>query len=134
MSYYIMLHLTSMSLLIYNLPKDSNAKVKLERSRLWQLDNSRRKLVREDDGRGGNTTQNLFFFDLHFLWGCAEVDDRWNRKLLDRLYFIVFFMYVCMCECVSVPLSLCLSVSLIESLSVCFLFPYLFFNDFYWSR
>ena len=56
-----------MSLFIYNLPKDSNAKVKLERSRLWQLDNSRRKLVREDDGRGGNTTQNLFFFDLHFL-------------------------------------------------------------------
>ena len=62
-----MLHLTIMLLLIYNLPKDSNAKVKLERSRLWQLDNSRRKLVREDDGRGGNTTQNLFFFDLHFL-------------------------------------------------------------------
>ena len=27
-------------------------------------------------------------------------------------------MYVCMCKCVSVPLSLCLPVSLIESFSV----------------
>ena len=32
-----------MLLLIYNLLKGSNGKVKLERSRQWQLDNSRRK-------------------------------------------------------------------------------------------
>ena len=38
-----MLHLTFILLLIYNIFKGSNGKVKLERSRLWQLDNSRRK-------------------------------------------------------------------------------------------
>ena len=41
--YYIILHLTFNLLLIYNLFKGSNGKVKLERSRLWQLDNSWRK-------------------------------------------------------------------------------------------
>ena len=41
--YYIILHLTFILLLIYNLFKGNNGKVKLERSRLWQLDNSRRK-------------------------------------------------------------------------------------------
>ena len=44
MLYYItLLHLTFILLLIYNLFKGSNGKVKLERSRLWQLDKSRRK-------------------------------------------------------------------------------------------
>ena len=43
MLYYILLHLTFLLLLIYNLFKSSNGKVKLERSRLWQLDNSRKK-------------------------------------------------------------------------------------------
>ena len=38
-----MLHLTFILLLICNLFKGSNGKIKLERSRLWQLDNSRRK-------------------------------------------------------------------------------------------
>ena len=38
--------MTFILLLIYNLFKGSNGKVKLERSRLWQLNNSRRK-VRE---------------------------------------------------------------------------------------
>ena len=37
--YYIILRLT----FIYNLFKGSNGKVKLKRSRLWQLDNSWRK-------------------------------------------------------------------------------------------
>ena len=44
--YYIILYyITSyiILLLIYNLFKGSNGKVKLERSRLWQLDNSIRK-------------------------------------------------------------------------------------------
>ena len=29
--------------------------------------------------------------DLHFLWGYVNVKDRWNRKLLERLYFIIFW-------------------------------------------
>ena len=41
--YYTILHLTFNLLLIYNLFKGSNGKVKLEMSRLWQLDNSRSK-------------------------------------------------------------------------------------------
>ena len=41
--YYIIFYLTFILLLIYNLFKGNNGKVKLERSRLWQLDNSRRK-------------------------------------------------------------------------------------------
>ena len=41
--HYIILHLTFILLLIYNLFKGSNGKVKLERSRLWKLDNSRRE-------------------------------------------------------------------------------------------
>ena len=52
MPYYIILHyilqLTSILLLIYNLFKDSNGKVKLERPRLWQLDNSWRKCCERD--------------------------------------------------------------------------------------
>ena len=39
-----MLHLTFILLLIYNLFKSRNGKVKLQRSRLWQLDNSWRKV------------------------------------------------------------------------------------------
>ena len=65
--YYIILHLTFILPLIYNLFKGRNGTVKLERSRLWQLDNSRRKLVREADGGGGNTIQGLFSLDLRFL-------------------------------------------------------------------
>ena len=38
-----MLHLTFILLLIYNVFKVSNLKVKLERSGLWQLDDSWRK-------------------------------------------------------------------------------------------
>ena len=41
--HYIMLHLTFILLFIYDLFKGNNGKIKLERSRLWQLDNSRRK-------------------------------------------------------------------------------------------
>ena len=41
--YYIISHLTFNLLLIHNLFQGNNGKVKLERSRLWQLDNSRRK-------------------------------------------------------------------------------------------
>ena len=39
----MILHLTFILLLIYNLFKGSNGKVKLKRPRLWQLDNSKRK-------------------------------------------------------------------------------------------
>ena len=59
-----MLYLTFILQLTYNLFKDSNDKVKLERSRLWQLDISWRKAC--DDGGGGNTIQGLFSCDLHF--------------------------------------------------------------------
>ena len=38
--YYIILHLTFIILLIYNLLKGSNGKIKLERFRQWQLDSS----------------------------------------------------------------------------------------------
>ena len=41
--YYITLHIIFILLLIYNLFKGSNGKVKLERSRLWQIDYSWRK-------------------------------------------------------------------------------------------
>ena len=37
--YSFILHLTFILLLIYNLSKGRNGKVKLERSRLWQLEN-----------------------------------------------------------------------------------------------
>ena len=47
-AYYIILDLTFILLLIYNLFKGSNVKVKLERSRLWQLDNSWRKTCEKD--------------------------------------------------------------------------------------
>ena len=40
--HYLILHLTFILLLIFNLLKGNNGKVKLERSRLLQLDNSRR--------------------------------------------------------------------------------------------
>ena len=56
--YYV--HIIFISILIDNLFKDSNGKVKLERSRLWLLDNSWRKLVREADVGGGNTIQVCF--------------------------------------------------------------------------
>ena len=32
-----------------------------------------------------------FLWYLHFLWGYVDVKDRWNRKLLERLYFIICF-------------------------------------------
>ena len=41
--YCDILHLTLILLFIYNLFKGGKGKVKLERSRLWQLDNSWRK-------------------------------------------------------------------------------------------
>ena len=75
--------------LMYNLFIGSNDKVKLERFRLWQL-NSSWGLVRETDDGSGHTTQGLFSSDLHFLWGYVDVKDRWNKKLLGRLYFISF--------------------------------------------
>ena len=40
--HYVILHLTFILLILYNLLKGNNGKVKLERSRLRQLDNSRR--------------------------------------------------------------------------------------------
>ena len=57
------MHLTFILLLIYNLFKGNNRKIKLQRSRLWQLE----RLVREADGRGGKTVQGLFSSELHFL-------------------------------------------------------------------
>ena len=41
--YVVILHLTFILLLICDLFKGNNGKVKLERSKLWQLDSSRRK-------------------------------------------------------------------------------------------
>ena len=56
--------------------------------------------MREADGGGGNTIKGLFSSDLHFLGGYVDVKDRWNRKLLRRLYFIISFVcvYICMCR------------------------------------
>ena len=42
------------------------------------------KLVREPDGGGDNTIQGLLCFDLDF--GYVDVKNRWNKKLLGRLY------------------------------------------------
>ena len=61
--YYIIFYLAFILLLIYILFKGKIGKFKLERSRLWQLYNSRRKAC----GGGGNTIQDLFSSDLHFL-------------------------------------------------------------------
>ena len=47
--------------------------------------------MREADGGGHNTIQGLFSSDLHFLSGYLDVKDRWNNKLLGRLYFIISF-------------------------------------------
>ena len=66
--YYVILHLAFILLLIYNLFKDSSGKVQLERSRLWQLDNSWKKpCKREAYGGGGNIIQGLFSSNLIFL-------------------------------------------------------------------
>ena len=51
---------------MYNSFKGSKGKVKLERSRLWQLLNSWGDTCGTDGG-GGNTTQGLFSSDLHLL-------------------------------------------------------------------
>ena len=64
--------ISCISFTIYNKFKGRNGKVKLERSTLWQLDNSRR----EADGGGGSIIQGLFSSYLHFLWGYVGVDDR----------------------------------------------------------
>ena len=61
--YYIILHLALILLIIYNILQGRNDKVKLERSRLWQLDNSRGEAY----GEGGSTIQSLFSSYLHFL-------------------------------------------------------------------
>ena len=61
--YYIILHLALILLIIYNILQGRNDKVKLERSRLWQLDNSRGEAY----GGGGSTIQSLFSSYLHFL-------------------------------------------------------------------
>ena len=49
------------------------------------------RFVTEADGGGGNTIQGLFLSDLHFLCRYLDVEDRWNKKLLGRLYFITSF-------------------------------------------
>ena len=59
---YVILNLKFILLLIYNLVKGSNSKIKLVRSRLWQLE----VLVREADGGGGNTIHGLLSSYLHF--------------------------------------------------------------------
>ena len=46
--------------------------------------------MREADGGGGNIIPGLFSSYLHFLWGYVDVKDRWNKKLLGRLYFTVY--------------------------------------------
>ena len=75
---YIILNLFYYLFTIYL--QSNIGKVKLERSRLWQLDNSRRKSLREADGGGGNTKvclhQGLLSSDLYFLWGYDDVGDR----------------------------------------------------------
>ena len=43
--------------------------------------------MREPDG--GNAIQDLFSSDLHFLRVHVHVEDRWNKKLLGRLHFII---------------------------------------------
>ena len=78
--YFIMLYYITFILLFTIYLQSNIGKVKLERSRLWQLDNSRRKSLREADGGGGNTKvclhQGLFSSDLYFLWGYVDVGDR----------------------------------------------------------
>ena len=66
--YHIILHLTFILLLIYNLFKGSNGKVKncrgLDCGNLTILGV---RLMREANGRGGNTIEGLFSSDLHYL-------------------------------------------------------------------
>ena len=93
MLYYIIFHLIFTLLLIYNLFKIGNGKVKLERSRLWQLDNSKRKSC-ERGWYWEVATLSKDFFPLIYIF--FDVKERWNKKLLGRLYFISFWcMYVC---------------------------------------
>ena len=81
-----MLHLTFILLLIYNVFKVSNPKVKLERSGLWQLDNSWRKACEK---AWSWQRHPRFSSDLQFLRVHVDVEDRWNKKLIGRLHFIV---------------------------------------------
>ena len=46
--------------------------------------------MREADVGGGNTIQGLFSAGLHFIGGYVDVNDRWNKKLLGRLFLIIF--------------------------------------------
>ena len=66
--------------------------------------------MREANDGSGNTIQGLFSSDLHFLWDYVDVKDRWNKKLLGRLYFIISFacMYVCMYVCMYACMHACM--------------------------
>ena len=46
-------------------------------------------------GRDGDCTiQGLFSSNLQFLCGYIDVKNKWNKKLLGRLYFISFYVYM----------------------------------------
>ena len=47
--------------------------------------------MREADTGSGKNIQGLFSSDLHFLSGYVDIEDRWNKKFLGRLYFIISF-------------------------------------------
>ena len=47
--------------------------------------------MREAEGGDGKNIQGLFSSDLHFLLVYVDVKDRWSKKLLGILRFIISF-------------------------------------------
>ena len=85
--YYIILHILRFFLpLIYKLFKGSNGRVKLERSRQWQLDNSWGKASERGLWWRWQHHPRFAFLCLYFLWRYVDVKDSWNKKVLGILF------------------------------------------------
>ena len=90
--------------------------------------------MKEADGGGGNTIQDLFSPDLHFLRGYVDYGDRWNKRLLGRLYFIIssWCMYVCVYVCMYVCMHACMHVCMyacMYNFNVNFVLLYVYLKD-----
>ena len=92
--YYIILHLAFISLLIYNFSKGSNGKVELERSRLWQLDNSWRKPCKIGWWWWW-LHQPKFFFIFFEVMSMSRMEKEVAWKIM-FYYLFLFLMHACM--------------------------------------
>ena len=91
--YFIIFYCTFILLLIYNLIKGSNGKVSWKRSRLWQLDNSGRKVC-ERGWWGRWQHHSMIFFQLIYIF--------FEVMLMSRINGVTSCLSVCMRFCLSV--------------------------------